>query len=150
MKNRHIRSSVASVVLLATIGLATPVWALPPVATPPVSSNSFVEDFGVVILDLTDVFMDPDGDPMTFSQISPVPSLVTNTTVDPASGLVTFNSIANIHGVETFVWQASDINSETATYTFTLTVSPLNDPPTIIGLLPTIVTPEDATTSNDL
>ena len=107
MKSTHIRSSVALVVLLATIGLAAPVWALPPVATPPVSSNSFAEDFGVLIGDLKNVFMDPDGDPMTYSQISPVPSLVTNTTVDPASGLVTFNSIANVHGVETFVWQAS-------------------------------------------
>ncbi|MCH8141818.1 MAG: cadherin-like domain-containing protein, partial [Proteobacteria bacterium] len=150
MKSTHIRSSVALVALLATIGLAAPVWALPPVATPPVSSSSLAEDFGVATGDLGSVFVDPDGDPMTFSQISPVPSLVTNTTVDSASGTVTFNSIANIHGVETFVWQASDINSETATYTFTLTVSPLNDPPTIIGLLPTIVTPEDASTSTDL
>ncbi|MCZ6617137.1 MAG: tandem-95 repeat protein, partial [Gammaproteobacteria bacterium] len=114
------------------------------------SSNSFVEDFDVMLGDLAFIFMDPEGDTMTFSQLSPVPSLVTNTDLDPVTGLVTFNPIANAHGVEVFVWEARDTNGETATFTFTLTVVPVNDAPSVVGPVPVLVTLEGTPVSLDL
>ncbi len=70
---------------------------------------------------------DPDGNPVTAVKVS-----------DPAHGTVTLNSNGSFtytpakdyNGSDTFTYQASDGTLNSATATVTITVNPVNDPPT--------------------
>jgi len=130
-------------------------WALaaPPVATPPSDSATLPEDFDFSLIppsDLSTIFMDPDGDPMTYSLLSETAPAVATVLVDPMTGLATFTSIANANGTQTFVFEAKDSNAETGTYTFTLTLTAVNDAPFVAVAPPSVVTTEDTPTSTSL
>ena len=77
--------------------LACSAFALPPVATPPTDFVIVPEDFVFPApSDLTVVFSDPDGDPMTYTLFSETfPPAVATASVDLITGLVTFTAIPN-------------------------------------------------------
>ncbi len=89
----------------------------------PGGSASMAED---AVLSGTVPGSDPDGDTLTFSVVTPPASgvLVLN-----ADGTYTYTPAANFNGVRSFVYQVADGNGGTATGTFTITITPVNDAP---------------------
>src|SRR5438045_3322383 len=75
---------------------------------------------------------DADGDSLTFSIVTPPAhgtlSAIFNPT--PTSAQVTYTPNANYNGGDSFTFQADDGKGGTSTGTVTITINPVNDPPT--------------------
>ena len=94
----------------------------------------FDEDGSNSAIDLDTHVTDPD-DPAadiswTFSGNTNI-----NVSIDPsASHIVTFSPLANWNGAENITFTATDTGGLSDDDTMTVTVNPVNDPPTVIGL----------------
>ncbi|HEX7833097.1 MAG TPA: Ig-like domain-containing protein, partial [Thermoanaerobaculia bacterium] len=113
--------------------------------TPPVANDvnaSTNEDTSVTItLSGTDV----DGDPLTFSIVTPPANGTLGPIVPtgPNSATVNYSPNLNYFGPDSFVYQANDGNGGTDNATVSITIAPVNDPPTfLVG--PTVNALEDS------
>jgi hypothetical protein len=105
---------------------------LPACNQPPAANNTSAttnEDNSVTI---TMTASDPDGDSLTFSIVTPPAhgnlSAIFNQT--PTSAQVTYTPNANYNGGDSFTFQADDGKGGTSTGSVTITINPVNDPPT--------------------
>jgi hypothetical protein len=105
---------------------------LPVCNTPPVANDTnatTLEDHSVTI---TMTASDADGDSLTFSILTNpahgVLSAIFNAT--PTSAQVTYTPDGNYNGGDSFTFQADDGKGGTSTGTVSITVTPVNDPPT--------------------
>jgi hypothetical protein len=120
--------------------------SLPVCNTPPVAANSSAttnEDNAVTI---TMTGSDADGDSLTFSIVTNPAhgtlSAIFNAT--PTSAQVTYTPNANYNGPDSFTFQVDDGKGGTSIGTVTITVNPVNDPPTFnLGANP-VTSLEDA------
>lgn len=72
---------------------------------------------------------DPDGDPVTFA-ITGQPAHGTLAGTPPT---VTYTPAANYHGPDTFTFTTDDGDQPSAPATVTITVTPVDDPPVLVG-----------------
>jgi hypothetical protein len=105
---------------------------LPTCNTPPVANNTSAttnEDHSVTI---TMTASDVDGDSLTFTIVTQPAhgtlSAIFNPT--PTSAQVTYTPNADYNGTDSFTFQADDGKGGTSTGTVTITINPVNDPPT--------------------
>ncbi|HEX3110252.1 MAG TPA: cadherin-like domain-containing protein, partial [Thermoanaerobaculia bacterium] len=105
---------------------------LPVCNRPPVANNGSAttnEDNSVTV---TMTATDPDGDPITFTIVTPPAhgslSAIFNPT--PTSAQVTYSPNADYNGSDSFTFQADDGKGGTSIGTVTITINPVNDPPT--------------------
>ena len=93
---------------------------------------SFDEDTNYTSLDLSSVFVDPDGDSLIYP-----PVIADHLTIQiTADGQVQITPEANWHGSEEVVFKAKDNEEATTTLTLKVVVRPVNDPPIIIAIHP--------------
>ncbi len=119
---------------------------LPTCNTPPVANNTnatTLEDHAVTV---TMTASDADGDSLTFSIVTGPAhgslSAIFNAT--PTSAQVTYTPDANYNGSDSFTFQADDGQGGTSTGTVSITITPVNDPPTFnLGANP-VTSLEDA------
>lgn len=112
----------------------------PPVLDGADISASVDEDHPVTI-DVLGHFSDPDGDPITITDVTQPPY---GTVVINENGTVTFTPSSNYNGQESFEVTVSDNNGGTSTATVNLTVNPVPDAPVISGNLDNITVNEDS------
>lgn len=103
----------------------------PPQLVQPIADIVMFEDTTNETIDLNTVFIDPDGDDLSFSA-----SGWEHIVVSLNDGLVSLAPQPNWHGAETIVFTASEVMRDSASDTVLVTVLPLNDPPQIISYLP--------------
>ena len=72
--------------------------------------------------------VDPDGDPLTVTSANP--AAAHGTVSCTSAGVCTYTPNANYHGPDSFVYTVSDGKGGTDTGTVSITVTPVNDPPT--------------------
>jgi len=119
---------------------------LPTCNTPPVANNTnatTLEDHAVTV---TMTASDADGNAITFSIVTGPAhgslSAIFNAT--PTSAQVTYTPDANYNGSDSFTFQADDGQGGTSTGTVSITITPVNDPPTFnLGANP-VTSLEDA------
>ncbi len=119
----------------------------PPALVSPIADLVFPEDSGTYLAasNLNAVFADPDsGATLSFSAISSEPGIQTILQSDQ----LWITSTLNYFGGGTVLVSASD-GQYSASDTFAVTVTPVNDPPAISGL-PDVTFPEDSSYSLDL
>ncbi|MDJ0927012.1 MAG: tandem-95 repeat protein, partial [Gammaproteobacteria bacterium] len=106
----------------------------PPIATDDAYTTdedlAFTAVLGVDDLLLND--SDPDGDPLTVNT-TPVSGPTNGALILNSDGTFTYTPNANFNGTDSFVYEISDGDGGTAQATVTLTVNPINDPPTAVG-----------------
>jgi hypothetical protein len=123
-----------------------PSGTLPTCNTPPVANNTnatTLEDHAVTV---TMTASDADGNPLTFSIVTGPAhgslSAIFNAT--PTSAQVTYTPDANYNGSDSFTFKADDGQGGTSTGTVSITITPVNDPPTFnLGANP-VTSLEDA------
>ena len=107
----------------------------------------FDEDGGSVAADLTGAFDDADiatnGDSLTYTFTTSDPSLFDSASVAGGSQ-INFTLAENANGAANVVVTATDAAGATAQDSFSLTVNPVNDPPTVENAIGTLNLPEDA------
>jgi parallel beta-helix repeat protein len=81
---------------------------------------------------LTLAYVDPDGDPLTFSITTP-PAHGTLSGFNPATRQIVYTPDALYRGADSFVFQVDDGISGTASSTVLLTMTPVNHPPVATG-----------------
>jgi hypothetical protein len=117
---------------LAVCASATVSVTVTPVNDPPVAvddSDTTVEDTPVTV-DVAGNDSDPDGDLVAASAAATtVPG--NGSTVDNGDGTITYTPAADWNGVDSFVYEICDSLAVCATATVTITVTPVNDPPTL-------------------
>jgi hypothetical protein len=133
----------------AAPSLPSGVSALMTCNTPPVANDLTPSAFEDNTLTITLSGTDADGDSLTFSIISG-PShgvLGTITSTGPTTATVDYTPSLNYNGSDSFVYQANDGNGGTDNANASITVSPVNDPPTFtIG--PPVTVLEDSGAQN--
>jgi len=113
--------------------------------TPPVANDvsaSTNEDNTVTI---TLSGTDADGDPLTFSIVSGPSNGMLGPIVPtgPTSATVNYTPNLNYNGSDSFVYEANDGNGGTDTATVSITIVPVNDPPSFLAG-PTVTVLEDS------
>ncbi|MCB9088748.1 MAG: tandem-95 repeat protein [Calditrichae bacterium] len=113
----------------------------PPVVVNPIANVSYPEDSGahVVVSDLDSVFADPDGTPLSYSAASgnsDIPVTLNN-------NALSVSSTPNYFGNAAVTVTADDGNGSTVQDVFTVTITPVNDPPQIAPAIPAITFAED-------
>lgn len=113
----------------------------PPVVVNPIANVSYPEDSGthIVVTDLDSVFADPDGTPLSYSAVSGnsyIPVTLNN-------NALSVSSAPDYHGSATVTVTADDGNGSTVQDVFTVTITPVNDPPQIAPAIPAITFAED-------
>lgn len=103
----------------------------PPQIMQPINDIVMFEDTINETIDLNSVFVDPDGDELSFSVSGWEQIAVTIN-----NGMVTLAPQPNWHGSEIIVFTASEVLRESVSDTVLITVMPLNDPPQIISYQP--------------
>ncbi len=118
----------------------------PPRVETPFGEVSMQEDDPARIIDLADVFVDPDalnsGDTVTYTVLSNSSTALVTPTIN--NGQLTLQLGADQNGQGLIVVEARDAAGESVTDTLTLTVSPLNDAPRLVQSLPDQTVSEDA------
>jgi|GEM_PF-5345983 len=104
------------------------------------------EDTPLSTLDLDNVFIDEDGDALTYTF---TPNGNFTITINPTTHVVTITPKANWAGTSTIIFTASD-SEFSVDWAFTVTVQARNDAPTLNGTIPAITLNEDSTTTLDL
>jgi surface protein len=123
----------------------------PPTATGTIADVVVDEDASsLVINNLSHKFTDLDNDNLTFTASSDDTSLVTVAISETDKLTLDFQD--NQHGNAIITVTASDEGDVSATISFAVTVSPVNDPPTATGTIADVVVDEDASSFviNDL
>lgn len=69
---------------------------------------------------------DADGNALTYSVVTPP----TNGAVTVSGGIATYTPALNYNGADSFTYKANDGTADSATATVSITVTPVNDPPT--------------------
>jgi len=104
----------------------------PPEVVSPIVDQELDEDFeAYTITNLNDVFDDPDGQQLSYS-VEQDNQDVTVRILNP--NRLWLQPVANRHGETTVVVTAEDPSGLTVSDTFTVTVHPVNDPPTPFSL----------------
>jgi hypothetical protein len=120
------------------------------VTTSPIASDdtvTIIED-STVNIDVLANDIDTGGNSLTLS-INTVPGFGTalvndnGTPTDPTDDFITYTPTANFYGTDTFVYQVSD-GIATATATVEVTVTPVDDAPTVASPIATVTVQEDA------
>ncbi len=117
----------------------------PPFVANPIPDLEFPEDGGPVTAaaNLHEVFSDPDpGAALSFSALSVNPGI--QPAVQGAS--LTVSSSPNFFGGGSVIVSANDGTRTVASDTFTVTVTPVNDPPALVSSIADLVFPEDSGT----
>jgi len=121
----------------------------PPSFDPLTPDVSFAEDGSDNSIDLDDYVSDPDH---TNAQLTLVPSGNANVTVsiDPVTHVVTLGAQPNWYGNEEITFTATDPAPDflSASDTFTVAVTPVNDPPSFGPPIPDVSFAEDGTDSS--
>ena len=109
----------------------------------PVNDRPVVPDYTLstpedTILNGQVIATDPDGDPLTYSTFT---SPINGTLVVNPNGTWSYTPNPNFTGTDTFSVLVSDPSGATAVSTINLTVTPVNDPPTVPDY--SVTTPED-------
>ncbi len=121
-----------------------------PTATTAVINASAPEDFGTVsnVFRLSNYFAESQpSHTVTYTLDSASLPSVATATVDPSTGWVDLQSIADANGTQTIVFRATDNLGLSDTLTFNLTVDPENDAPTVAAPLADVTVAEDAASS---
>jgi len=101
----------------------------PPVQTnvAPVATNQTLTLLEDVPANGTLLATDTNNDPLTFSLVTPPAHGVATVA---ASGAFTYSPTANFNGMDNFTFRANDGKVDSSVATVSLTVTPVNDPPT--------------------
>ncbi len=141
--------------VLVTLSLLILLWAAPQLVGAQISNNPPVAvDDDVALDEDTSIQIsafandtDPDGDLDPTSIIILTDAYDGVTSVDPATGIITYTPNPNYYGVDQITYQISDLYSggpvNTATAVINITVNPVNDAPTSADN--TVYTDEDVT-----
>ena len=111
----------------------------PPVVSAPISDLTAEEDDANRTIDLSNVFDDPDGDQITKTAASGNESLVVATVTGDA---LTLDFQPDASGA-TSITVTGDSRGQSVNDVFTVTVSPVDDPPELVKLLPDVNARED-------
>jgi hypothetical protein len=95
---------------------------------PPVANDGVLSTSEDTVVNGSLAATDPDGDPLTFSIVSNG-SLGSVAITDAAAGAFTYTPNANVSGTDAFTFIASDGTADANVATITVTVAPINDPP---------------------
>ncbi|MBF0339878.1 MAG: tandem-95 repeat protein [Magnetococcales bacterium] len=104
-----------------------------PVNDAPVAANGTFTTNEDTSLAGTLAASDVDGDALTYSLVS-LPTKGTVTITNTATGAFTYTPNLNANGTDSFTFRASDGTLSSNTATVTITINPVNDPPTISGV----------------
>ena len=99
-----------------------------PTPDPVADSFSTNEDASVSGIVLTND-ADLGNTPITSVTVVAGPANGTLTAFNPTTGAFTYQPASNYSGIDTFTYQVTDANGDTATATATITVTPVNDAP---------------------
>jgi len=129
----------------AAPSLPSGVPALVTCNTPPVANDATASTNEDTTVTITLSGTDADGDSLTFSIVSGPAngSLGPIIPTGPTTATVDYTPNADYNGGDSFVYQANDGNGGTDNATVTITVAPVNDPPTFLAG-PTVTVLEDA------
>ncbi len=141
------RSAVGWIGSVVLILLSAGSFAASPVASPASSTFTTVEDTAPFTGNLSGVFTDADlpADTLTYGFGSTSGDTVLNAAVDPLTGVVTFTSILNQNGTQSWVFTATDSTGNVGEFAFTATVTPVNDAPVVSAPIPDLNALEDGT-----
>ncbi|HEX2836409.1 MAG TPA: Ig-like domain-containing protein [Thermoanaerobaculia bacterium] len=113
--------------------------------TPPVANDVTASTNEDTTVTITLSGSDVDGDPLTFSIVTPPAngSLGPIVPTGPTTATVNYTPNLDYNGTDSFVYQANDGNGGTDNATVTITIVPVNDPPSfLVG--PTVNVLEDS------
>ncbi|NLF32951.1 MAG: heme peroxidase, partial [Planctomycetes bacterium] len=113
-----------------------PVAATTPTVAQPIADVETIEDAAPVVIDLTGVFADADsanGDVLTFAAVSANPALVSAAV---AGNQLTLTLVPNANGTAEVSVTATDLAGLSVTDTFSVTVQPVADAPTLVTPIP--------------
>jgi len=85
---------------------------------------------------------------VTFTVLTPPANGTLN--LDSATGSFDYTGSANFNGSDSFEFVANDGTADGAAATVAITVTPVNDQPTVVGTVPTVTTTEDTPTTTSL
>ncbi len=103
----------------------------PPELLLPIPDQAFLEDTVLAnAFNVSDHFMDPEGDALFYTSGN-VSVLVA---IDPVTHLVNFSAVPNWFGAERVTFRATDGAGALVEQTITVTVIPVNDPPTLFPI----------------
>jgi hypothetical protein len=129
----------------AAPSLPSGVPALVTCNTPPVANDvsATTNEDNAVTITLSGT--DADGDPLTFSVVSGPSNGVLGPIVPtgPTTATVNYTPNLNYNGADSFVYEANDGNGGTDTATVSITIVPVNDPPSFLAG-PTVTVLEDS------
>ncbi len=112
---------------------------VPPVAVP--DSGTTLEDTPLTTVNVLLNDTDANGDVLSVSAADAV-SANGGTVTNNGNGTFLYSPVLNFNGTDTFMYTVSDGNGGTAIGTVTITVMPVNDPPTFTGT--PVITPASA------
>ncbi|OQY28243.1 MAG: hypothetical protein B6244_07935, partial [Candidatus Cloacimonetes bacterium 4572_55] len=112
-----------------------------PTVADPMSSVNKPEDFSYFGYDLTSVFNDIDGDPLSFSFVSPTDTTTVRAFFRNDSLIIL--SRPNQSGKDSVYVQADDGNGGTVIDSLKIAVSAVNDDPTVAATMGSVNRPED-------
>ncbi|MDT8432316.1 MAG: tandem-95 repeat protein [Bacteroidales bacterium] len=104
----------------------------PPIVLSPVGPKEYPEGFNTTPINLSGVFSDPDGDPLTYSATSSDTDVVT---VSVASAVLTITEAGTL-GQSTVEVTASDGNGGSVNTSFVVTIYNVNDAPEVVAAIP--------------
>lgn len=102
----------------------------PPIVTTAMGTKNKQEDFGQFIIDLNNVFSDPDGENLTYTLENTDPAGVVTANIQNANEL-SINSILDVSGTVQLTLRGTDGDTEFVEDILTLNVSNSNDPPIV-------------------
>jgi Big-like domain-containing protein/cadherin-like protein len=113
--------------------------------TPPVANDATASTNEDTTVTITLSGTDADGNSLTFTIVTPPAhgSLGPIVPTGPTSATVNYTPALNYNGPDSFVYRANDGNGGTDDATVTITVAPVNDPPTFLAG-PTVNVLEDS------
>ncbi len=128
-------------------GPSLPVGVAPLITcnTPPVANDVAASTNEDTTVTITLSGSDADGNPLTFSIVSGPANGTLGPIVPtgPTTATVNYSPNLNFYGSDSFVYQANDGNGGTDNATVTITVGPVNDPPSFLAG-PTVIVLEDS------
>ncbi|MGD8415554.1 MAG: PilC/PilY family type IV pilus protein [Pseudomonadales bacterium] len=120
----------------------------PPFVATPIPDQTVAEDSGSLNVSLVGVFDDPDlinGDVQNYSVSHDNPTLITSATI--AGSALTLNFGPDQNGTANVTVTVTDISGNTASDTFVMDVTAVNDDPTVVSPIADINTMEDDPTT---
>ena len=111
-----------------------PIIVAPPINRPPsiIDGPLATNEDAAISKSFTLWTTDPDNNPLTFAVVAQ-PSNGTVSQASTGSADFTYTPSANFSGTDTFTFKANDGITDSATATVTVTVSPVNDTPSVIN-----------------